>query len=888
MLREIVRLVFCVFAAALAMLPTVAQDTGDRLSTVLERVSFDGPATADELGPALAALGPAEWARLCDLLLAPGAGDDSRPRLALRGLTCYVATPAGTTHQEAYVNTLCAALAKDRPPAVKSFLVQELRLLGSAASVPTLARLLADEELFDHAVEALLAIGGPEAGEALRTAHAQAQGRRRIALVVALGLLRDAAALPQLAADARQADGELRQAALAALANIGAPEALPTGGAFPADSRFAQAQEAALRLRHAQRLAEGGQKEAALAALRALYDAPAEAVPLAVRCAALHGLAGIQGPDAAGLLVAALGDERGELRAAAAEFAVALPGPEVTAALVARLPAAPPAVRAALLTVLARRGDETAFPATIAALQDPDKTVRMAAAAAVGRLGQARAIDPLVVFLDRDDAEERQAAKNALVGLKDRWPSALLARALAGTPPRVRTALLEILAQRRAAGQIHQIFEQTTAADEDVRVAAINALEVVAGERAAPRILQLLQATQSDRERAALEAALAATGRRASNLRERAAPLLAALDPRDATMYQSLLRVLGRVGGPGAIDALRPALRDERAAVRETAFGVLLEWSDPEAADAVLAIARQLEELEPHVRALHAYVRLVALHERYTPRQMLAMYDEAMPATRRVDEKRLLVAKMGEVPDRRALERLEWHLKEEPELREECAAAIVAAADRLLPEFWADVRPALEKALAATQDQATRSRAGEVFQRLAQVEDFITSWQVCGPYTHPDHRGNALLDVVFPPEQTPAPGVAWRQQPKPASAVDYWYVDLNLNADFAGLDRAAYLRTRIYSPTTQAAVLEVGSDDGVKMWLNGQLVHRHDVVRRCARGQDQVPVTLTEGWNHLLLKLTNAEGDDWAACLRVRTPDGGRPAGVQAKAPGEP
>jgi type 1 glutamine amidotransferase len=98
-----------------------------------------------------------------------------------------------------------------------------------------------------------------------------------------------------------------------------------------------------------------------------------------------------------------------------------------------------------------------------------------------------------------------------------------------------------------------------------------------------------------------------------------------------------------------------------------------------------------------------------------------------------------------------------------------------------------------------------------------------------------------------------------------------WTVDLDKL--IGGDKRAAYLRAEIDSPVQQEAVLELGSDDGIKAWLNGEEVHANNVLRGHQPGQDKVPVTLRRGANALMLKIVE-EGGGWAASARVAGPDG--------------
>lgn len=76
----------------------------------------------------------------------------------------------------------------------------------------------------------------------------------------------------------------------------------------------------------------------------------------------------------------------------------------------------------------------------------------------------------------------------------------------------------------------------------------------------------------------------------------------------------------------------------------------------------------------------------------------------------------------------------------------------------------------------------------------------------------------------------------------------------------------------------------VGSDDGVKFWLNGVLVHQNNVSRGHGVGQDKVTADFKEGWNDLLLKVTNS-GSDWAASVRLRKPDGTMIEGMRVRMP---
>jgi hypothetical protein len=80
-------------------------------------------------------------------------------------------------------------------------------------------------------------------------------------------------------------------------------------------------------------------------------------------------------------------------------------------------------------------------------------------------------------------------------------------------------------------------------------------------------------------------------------------------------------------------------------------------------------------------------------------------------------------------------------------------------------------------------------------------------------------------------------------------------------------------------------LLELGSDDGIKAWLNQEVIHTNNALRGCGPGQDKVNAMLRQGWNELMLKVTN-DGGGWGACARLRAPDGGAVTGVRVDANG--
>lgn len=79
---------------------------------------------------------------------------------------------------------------------------------------------------------------------------------------------------------------------------------------------------------------------------------------------------------------------------------------------------------------------------------------------------------------------------------------------------------------------------------------------------------------------------------------------------------------------------------------------------------------------------------------------------------------------------------------------------------------------------------------------------------------------------------------------------------------------AGYAFAYVYSPTAQAVNILMGSDDGIKVWLNGQVVWTDNAFRTCVDGQDSTAVNLTAGWNRLLVKVSQSTSG-WQFILKI-------------------
>ncbi|MDP3179261.1 MAG: hypothetical protein Q8M76_15240, partial [Spirochaetaceae bacterium] len=107
----------------------------------------------------------------------------------------------------------------------------------------------------------------------------------------------------------------------------------------------------------------------------------------------------------------------------------------------------------------------------------------------------------------------------------------------------------------------------------------------------------------------------------------------------------------------------------------------------------------------------------------------------------------------------------------------------------------------------------------------------------------------------------------WRELEGEPSSLDFLEAFAELGA--ANEDCVAYGFREIESSEPREVVLKLGSDDGMKVWINGALVFANRVRRPLKPDEDAVVVALPQGKNRFLVKVGQATGA-WGFSLRVR------------------
>jgi predicted esterase len=173
-------------------------------------------------------------------------------------------------------------------------------------------------------------------------------------------------------------------------------------------------------------------------------------------------------------------------------------------------------------------------------------------------------------------------------------------------------------------------------------------------------------------------------------------------------------------------------------------------------------------------------------------------------------------------------------------------------------------------------------------------QPYVPSWRVLGPFawTEPafepsstdhsdaiarqlDHAFLPMLKIEGGTEESLPSGVSGL----PTKRVDTTNGLVRLHTVLSNVKfQVAYAECEIVSDSTQVAVLLPESDDGIKIWLNGEMVLNVPAIRTISQFGGHIRIHLRKGANHLIVKLARTQQrsiwDPWDFAVGVRSLEG--------------
>lgn len=755
---------------------------------------------------------------------------------------------------------LVALLEGDATVDAKNFICRELVVYGSAASVPALTRLLANPDVAATALWALENIPAPEAADALAKA-VSTTGPLRVGLVQALGRRGVVAPLEALLNDA---DAAVAEAAANALGTAGTESACAIVSAKRSSaSGTLRATLDRAYLECADGLAAQGKNDAAVAAYRALI-APECAEN--VRSGALGGLVKALPDESLDLVLAALADADPAYAGVAQGFIPQLKGDQATQKFADRLATLNADGQVRLIQALQARGDAVAGGQVAALAGKGDENVQFAAIEALGVLGNAGVVPLLCEVAAGGSPKLGRTARESL----DRLPGKDVNEALRGAAGQgdapVRAEAIAALGRRFDILAKTDIMKFTTDKEAPVRAEAYKALRKLGNPGDLFQLFDRLDKGAYKEDRPEIEAAIAAICQRVQEPNARAMIVLGHFDSTpDKEIRLALLRIIGQLPAPASLHTLRTALNDKDPAIRQSVLEQMGHYTGGE----TLGDLQQALDGSEKAQAFDALLQALKTAQNVPPADRAKLYAAALLKAADDAQVKRALSGLGELPCIEALQ-LTQECRAKDAVRAEADLAALKIAGMLYGAYPDATKKALEPLLAASADPAQRAKAEAIVQQMGCAKDYITAWELSGPYSEEGKNAQALFDITYAPEKD-AEKAAWRIVPMSDKPETCWSLDLEELV--GGAERVVYLRTHVKAPADQEAILAVGSNDGVKVWWNGAMIHGFQDARPLTPDQDKLTVQLKAGWNTLLLAVYQ-RGGAWGACARMLTKDG--------------
>ncbi len=741
------------------------------------------------------------------------------------------------------------------------FACRMLHEFGGEASVPALAGLLKSADTFQAALTALETNRSEAATKALITAAKDAKGAQQLGATASLGRQGGEKAVPALKELLSSADDAVAGQAAEALAFIGKPGCSAVAEALKA----APAEKKALFTPPCLQCALDENNGEWLALLNGA------GFPAHVRIAALGGLLKADPAKAPGMIVAALNDADVDISRVALGLARKTEGAEITEALCKAVAMAAPDQQAALLNVLGARGDKTAVDAAKGLADSADNAVAVAALRALGKLGDDAVAPFLVAKAAAGKGDIKTVAQEALSVLRGEKVDAVLVD-LAGKDgdAELRAQALRSLADRRAIGSRAAVLKLASDKNDDVAAEAVKSLRALAQSEDVPALIALLNGAKEGPQQDGISRTIMAVCERNADAGKRADQVIAAFDKASKPEQQAaLVAVLGGIGTKTALETLRAKLAKADPAVRAAIVDAYSVWPTAAAADDLLAVLKAPKDDKERGRAFSGYIGLLRKDDIESAAAVCARFAEAAQLAKDKGEKRSVLSGVANVGAPEALALVDEMGKDE-ELAAESQQAVLRIAKALCGADPQGIRERLEKLMLEKPDVNTVKTVNEVSGMIARFEDYISAWEYAGPYFEEGKSATQLFDVEFPPEKGDK-DVGWRVFPFGTDDSRGWVI--LLDKVLGGEERVVYLRTRIFSPEARDSILELGTNDGCKVWFNGQKIHAVNEGRPLQPGQDKLALKLDKGWNTLMVAVYQ-QGGAWSASARITQPDG--------------
>ncbi len=676
----------------------------------------------------LIGLGSDGFQKTANLLVPPGTGDDTAVRFAINSCARY-ASEFGKEKEKYFVEEqLLKTLGNQTDKDVKTFLLNQLNLVGGDKTIAAVKTYLSDDYLVEPATQTLLSVGGKPAAHAIVEAFSNVSEKSKPTLIKALGELQCIGAVQQITPFVNDNNPATRKVALQALANIGDPGSYKTLSAAAKNANYAYEPTNAAEafLNYADVLGAKNEIELCKKACNEIIKANQADDKLHNYSKALSIYSKYLGIDVLPLLLKAIDNANKPFRYSVLNLAEKTGDIAATRQWIAKAQKSSDQIKSEIIDMLGRRGDALAVDFVKESLNSTSALVRTESIGALLHLEGKKAIPVLVDQLAKgQDIEE---TKTALLQLLDKQHLSLVAAQLGKTSGKTKAAFIDLIAAKSGSQFFSQILAVTSSSDSDEKAAAFKALKRVSSYENVDDILKLLLSVSGETELAETQMAAVAATSGVDAEQKSTGKVMKAFN--STNKKERIVTVLPEIGGDVALKTVTNSFNSSTGELKEASFKALTNWKDYSASKPLFEICKTSSG-EYKQNAFTSFVRMMRSAD-LPDDQKLLQFRKIMPFASSNDDKNYVISSVGNLKTFLSLVYLEQYL-DQKELAEASSRAVMKIAlptndenNGMYGEIVRRVLTKAEKALSGEDSQYDKININKYLNEMPKGESFVS------------------------------------------------------------------------------------------------------------------------------------------------------------------
>ncbi len=675
----------------------------------------------------LIGLGSEGFQKVTNLLVAPGTGDDTAVRFAVNSAARYASEFGKEEERDFVEGQLLKALGNQSDKDIKTFLLNQLNLVGSEKTITVVKAYLTDEYLVEPVTQTLLSIGGKPAAHAILEAFPNSSEKCKPTLIKALGELQCTGAVQQITQYVNDKNPALSKVALQALANIGDPGSYKTLSTAAKNANYAYEPTNATEafLNYTDVLGAKNETELCKKACNEIIKANQADDKLHNYSKALSIYSKYFGVEVLPLLLKAVDNANKPFRYSVLNLAEKTGDISATRQWIEKAQKSSDEIKAEIIDMLGRRGDELAVDFVNENLNSTSEMVRTESINALLKLQGKEAIPVFVDHLAK--GQDIEATKTALLQELDKQHLAPVAAQLGKTSGKTKAAFIDLIAAKSGTQYFNQILSTTASANTDEKEAAFKALKRVSTYENVDDILKLLLSVSGETEIAETQMAAIAATSGVEAEQKTTGKVLQAFN--STNKKERIVAVLPEIGGDAALETVTKSFNTSTGALKEASFKALTNWKDYSASKSLYEICKTSTG-EYKQNAFSSFVRMIR-NAGLPDDQKLLQFRKIMPFASSNDDKNNVISSIGNLKTFLSLVYLEQFL-EQKEMAEATSRAIMKIAMPSNDEnngFYGDVVRRIltkaETALTGEDSQYDKINMKKYLAEMPKGEGFI-------------------------------------------------------------------------------------------------------------------------------------------------------------------